>query len=163
MIFFGGFSIFFIILFEVSLVEIALFSNICLLFIVVNLLFWFKKYKLAFVCGIVSALLIDLLLQIQLGRTMISLFIPLLILDFFDSLLRVEGKISRIIFSVLGVISSILISDMLFEFIFISGGLNIGNLISKILISTIITVSLGLILNQSWIPETEKDSGYILK
>ncbi|MDD3647983.1 MAG: hypothetical protein PHS44_05815 [Candidatus Dojkabacteria bacterium] len=150
-------------LFEVSFVEIRILQNISFLFIAINILFWLKKYRLAFVCGIITSLLIDLILQLQLGRNLLSLFLPLLILDFFNGLLKVESKVSRVVFSILGVVCSIFISDLLFELVFITGNFELSSLLSKTLVSTIVTVIVGFVLNASWIPDSRKEAGFSLK
>lgn len=140
--------ILFNVLFEVSFVEINFLHHFCILFVTINLLYWFRQYKLAIFCGVFSSVLIDLILQNDLGRTMLSLFLPLIILDFFNNFLRVEGELSRLIFSTFSITLSIVIYYFLFELVFLRGGLNIGSIISKILVSGSLTFLLGLVFNR---------------
>jgi hypothetical protein len=145
-----------ILLFEVSFREINLLADISLFFIFVNLLFWHKRYKPALICGVVCSFLIDLILQNHLGRTMFSLFGPLLILTFFDNLLRVESKLSRVIFLVVSVSSSIFVSDVLFELVFWQGELFFALIVKRIIVSVTIALLLSTVFGQILLaPETK--------
>lgn len=157
MIFIGIFIILLNVIFEVSFVEINFLKNFCFLFVNINLLYWFRKYRLAIVCGIISSILIDLVLQNQLGKTMLSVFLPLIILDIFNNILRVEGELSRLVFSTIGVTLSIFIYYFLFELVFFGGGLNFGSIVSKIVISVGLAFLSGLILNRIGISNSKNN------
>lgn len=136
----------FIILFEVSFIEIVIFSNVSFIFIIVNLFFWSKRYDIAIWCGMISGILIDLVLQKHLGETIFSLFFPLLILSFFDSLLRIESKLSRVIFSLTSTASSIFILDFLFKLVFLNSTFTLGIVVKRIVISVIVLLFLSMLI-----------------
>ncbi len=137
----------FIIIFEVSFREVLLFSDISIVFILVNLFYWSKKYKSAILSGILSAVFIDLMLQNKLGETLLSIFIPILILSFFDNILRIESKLSKIVFSLLSTASSIFISDFLLKLVFLGSQFSILSVFKRIIISCVVLLVLSLIIN----------------
>jgi hypothetical protein len=138
----------FIILFEVSFREITLLSNISLMVIVVNLLFWYKRYRTAFVVGILSSFIVDLFLERHLGETVFCLFIPLLIFTIFDGILRIESKLSRIIFSVVSSISSIFISQVLIQLVFLDSSIIINDFLKEVIASVVILIVTSLLFGR---------------
>ncbi len=126
-----------IVFFEVSLKEVGMFSYFGFLFTLVNLFYWAKRYKLAIFSGVISSIIIDLSLQRNLGMTLFSLFLPILIFTVFDGLLQLESKFSRIIFSSIGAGFSVLIESLIFPLLFLKGSIFLSYIISKMLITTI--------------------------
>lgn len=137
-----------LILFEVIFRELFLFRDIAILFILMNVLYWFKRYKLVFICGFVSTLAIDLLLLNHLGETLFALFCPLLLLTFINNILHVESRTGQITFSLIGTVSSIFILDLLFEFIFWNENLDISLIMRRVVISSVFVLLVSSLLGE---------------
>lgn len=138
----------FILIFEMSLRDIVIFSHVAGLYIFVNLLFWNKKYKLGIIIGVIVSILLDLFVQNDLGRTLFSTFTPLLILSVFDGILQIDSKINRIVFSVVGTITSIVLNRILFVLVFFRGELFVDQIVTTIIVSSILIVLLNLIFSE---------------
>lgn len=150
----------FITLFEVSLREITLFQNICLLIVVVNILYWFGRYKQAFFIGFSAGILTDLMVQNRFGETVIALFIPLLILSFFDNLLQVEGRGSRIMLIVVGTSFSIVILDFLLKLLFWEGNLEPALVVQRIIVTGVLGIIISVLFGR--LIESEQKEGKYL-
>lgn len=150
----------FVVFFEVSLREINILSNISILFILINLCFWFKRHRAAIICGFISGFLIDLFLQNHLGKSIFSLFCPIFIFTFFDNLLRVDSKMSRTIYLVASTASGVFISDFLFELIFWEGDLIFVFVVKRIIISVVIALLLSLFLGKYFIIDEDRLNKY---
>lgn len=146
----------FVTLFEVSFREIVLFQHVSLLFLTVNTLFWFRRYVPAFVMGCVGGVLIDLLHQGHFGETVFSLFLPLLILSFFDSILQLESRLSRLFFSILGTSVSIFVLNVLLELIFWEGNLVVFEVVKTAVVSSLIVAGTHLFFGKYLGAETKK-------
>lgn len=131
-------------IFETSLREIIFLGNIWFLFIITNLLFWHKRYSIAFVVGLVSSILTDLIMQNHFGATIISLFVPLLLMNFLDGFLKIEGKLSRMLFSLASLILSIVISEIVLKLLFLDSAFTLDELISSLVVSSIVLFILNL-------------------
>ncbi|MBN2015971.1 hypothetical protein JW766_04000 [Candidatus Dojkabacteria bacterium] len=134
----------FVILFEISLREISIFNHIALLFILVNLFFWFKKYRYAVGIGVIAGFIIDLVMQNHLGETLLAIFAPLFILSLFDNILKIESRVSRIMFSAFSTGISIFISDFLVHLVYLNSVFDISALVKRIIVSVIVVAFLGL-------------------
>lgn len=121
---------------EVSLKQVSFLRSVSFLFIIVNLLFWSGRFSKAVIIGLISATLIDLMLQEHLGVTVVSLFLPLFFLTVIDNILKIETRLSRLIFSLLSLNLSILIARAFFQFIFLSEKISFADLFSKMLVSS---------------------------
>jgi len=150
-----------IIFFEVSLREIALLNDICLLFISIDLLFWFKRYKISIICGLVSGFFVDILLQNHLGQSLLALYGPLFILTFFDNLLRIDSNLSRTLYLVVSVSFSIFISNFLFELLFWRGELIFAFVIRRIVISVVISLLASLIFGKFLLAGEDRSKKYL--
>jgi hypothetical protein len=144
-----------VVIFESSLREISIFTNISLLFALFNFLYWFKSYKIVFIGATISAILIDIFLHNHIGETLFAFYCPLFILTVCDNLLKIESKISRIIFSILGTIFSIFISGLLFGLLFWNGGIKIALLVKETIISSLFVFSISILFG-SLLLKTEK-------
>lgn len=148
----------FIVLFEVSLVEINILSGISFLFILINLFYWFGRPRVAIISGVIASILIDLILQNYLGKTLFSLFAPMLVLTIFEGILKLEGKVSKIIFALVSTIAGIFIWEFLFKLVFFNGTISPSLILTKMIISGIFVIILSIIFSR-FIPEnTEKKS-----
>lgn len=145
-----------VLFFEISFRDIKIFQYISLLFILVNLFYWFKQYRLAFVIGIIASLLIDLFLQNHLGRTLLALFVPLIFLTIVESFLKVENIISRALFGVAGCALSIFLSDFLFELLFWKGTLSFVYVTNQIIISGTLLVLIGFVFGSMLMPKADR-------
>lgn len=148
------------VLFEVTLREIFFLSDISFLFIMISLFFWYRRYRVAIICGVIASILIDLVLQNHLGKTLFSLFCPLLILAVFDNLLWIESKLSRIVFSILSTVLSIFVSDLLFELVFFRGEFLVGIMVKRMIISIIVLILLNLFLGGLLLPGENSSKKY---
>jgi len=149
-----------LVLFEVSLREITLFSHVCGLILTVNTLYWFGRHKPAIAIGVISGFLVDLMVQNRFGETVLSIFIPLLILSFFDNLLQVEGKGSRIVLTTVGSVFAILISDFLLKLLFWEGNLEFSLVVRRMLVTSFLGIILTLLFGK-FIQKTEKEGKYL--
>lgn len=150
-----------VIFFEVSLRDINILSDVSFLFIVIGLLFWQRRYKAALVCGFICAFFVDLILQDHLGKTVFSLFGPLCVLTFFDNLLRVESGLSREIYLVVSVATSIFICDFLFDLVFLESEFFISLVIKRIFLSVIVSLLFSLIFGRFLHFEEGKTGKYL--
>lgn len=148
-----------IILFEVSFREITIFEDLSLMFIIINLFYWLKRYDVAIWVGVISSLLIDLILQNKFGQTQLCVFLPLFILTFFDNLLKLESRLSRLVFSSVSAASTIFMSDFLLKLFFFNGEFNMNVVIRRIIISVIILILLNILFGKIIFKE-EKGSKY---
>jgi hypothetical protein len=110
----------------------------------VNLLFWHKRYKIAFIVGFVSSILIDLVKQNHFGETIISLFVPLLLMSFLEGFLKVEGKISRMLHSLVSLILSIVISQVILKLLFLDSAFEFQSLVNSLIISSLVLFVLNM-------------------
>jgi len=149
-----------IIIFEVSLKEISMLSNLSLCFILINLLFWFKQYKVAFWSGVLSAILIDLIMQNQIGTFLFSLFAPILFLTFIDNIIKIDSKISHILFAIISLIISILLSDFIMKLIFLKYGLSLALIVKRILFSGLFLIFLSFVFGRIFLKERGSNLKY---
>lgn len=150
-----------ILVFELSLKQILILNNICLFLIVINILFWFKRYKKAITLGVLMAILLDLFLQKHIGQGLITVFLPIFILVIIDNLLKVESKISRIIYSAISLNFSIFISEVLFNLLYFNELINLRIMLSRMIISTLVIVIIGAIFGKFILKERDASSKQI--
>lgn len=141
---------------ETILTEVVLFKYLNLLFLVVNLLFWYKRYKIALIVGFLSSIIIDLILQNSLGRSMFSLFVPILVLNLFDIILKLEGKLTRIIFSSVGTLLSIFINYVLFGLLFLNDEISIEIILKRGIFSLLVLLILSMFI-EKFLPMEKKN------
>ena len=142
---------------ETILTEVVLFKYLNLLFLVVNLLFWYKRYKIALIVGFLSSIIIDLILQNSLGRSMFSLFVPILVLNLFDIILKLEGKLTRIIFSSVGTLLSIFINYVLFGLLFLNDEISIEIILKRGIFSLLVLLILSMFI-EKFLPMEKKNT-----
>jgi len=149
-----------IIILDIALCEVSIFTHIVFLFVLVNFFYWFKRYKVALISGLIASVIIDLAMQKQFGESLFALVVPILILSIFDNILRIETKISSIIFAVLCTIISIFISDFLFNLLYLSLSINANLLVRRILFSSGFLIIISLIFGN--LIEVDRSKGKIL-
>lgn len=135
----------FISLFEISFREIIFLEPISLLFITVIILFWNKRYKLAFIIGVASSILVDIFEQEHLGITLFSLYFPLFLLNLFDNIIRIENNLSKILFSVFSLFLVIFLREVLFKLLFLDKELNLSALWPHLLVGIFIILFINLV------------------
>lgn len=153
-------SIIGVILFEVIFRQNPLLINVSLLFILVNWLYWNKRYRTAIIFGLATSIFIDLFLQDQLGRHVLAVFIPILVLTLIDGLLHIENRLSKIIYTSVSLNLAIAISDLLFNFVYFQS-INLKAIFSEMLVSTIVLMVLGMILERILLSEEEANPGKV--
>ena len=137
-----------IILFETSFVNINILRYVSFLFIIINLLYWNKRYKIAIFSGVISCIIIDLILQNNFGKTMFSMFVPILLLSFLDVFLKLEGRVSRIVFSVAGTLLSLFLFHFLFDLLFLKNEIDIALILKKSILSVISLLILSIFIEK---------------
>lgn len=137
-----------ILLFEISFREVILFQNLSLFFILINILYWSKRYRLAIVIGFIVGFFIDLFLQSHFGETLFSVFLPLLVLTFFDSLLRIEGSLNRTIFSSIGTAFAIFLREILFELVFWEGDFEPSAVMRTVVVSIVFVLIINIFFSK---------------
>jgi hypothetical protein len=147
-------------IFEVSFREIVFLNGVCALFILINLLFWHKRYSLALVIGLASSILVDLARQNHFGETLVSLFIPILLMSLVDGFLKIEGRLSRMLHSITGLILSILLSEVILKLLFLDSVFEFDVLLKQILVSGIILTILNLI-SGSLLPKDNRGTRFL--
>lgn len=150
-----------ILVFELSLNQLLIMNNICLFLIVINILFWFKRYQESIVLGGVLAILLDLFLQRHLGQGLITVFLPIFLLIIIDNLLKIESKISRIIYSAASLNFSIFISEVLFNLLYFSELINLRLMLTRMLVSTLIIILIGGVFGRFILKEQDASSKHI--
>lgn len=142
------FTIIGIIIFELISKEINFLVYLNSYFIIINLLYWFRRYRLAVFCGVIAGFLIDLIFQNPFGKSVLSLFIPLLITTVFDNIIQVDSRINRISFSVISTVFGIFISEILFDLFFIHEELVIITTLKSLFYSGILVFLLYILLER---------------
>ncbi len=149
-----------IIFLDVAFCEVNIISDIVFLFVLVNFLYWFRRYKLALVAGIIASIFIDLVMQREFGESLFSLILPILLLSIFDNILRIDTKVSSIVFAVVSTICSIFISDFLFDLLYLNLSLNMTLLLKRMFFSSGFLITICLLFGNSIEVKERKRSRY---
>jgi len=145
-----------IVILELVSTEIILLQYFNFLVILINLLYWFRRFNIAIICSFIAGILLDLIVQNPLGKTTFSLFIPILVTTLFDNIMQVESRVNRVAFSLISATFAIFISEVLFKLIFWDGEIVLVAIIKEMLYSGVLLLILHILLEKVLMKKEER-------